>query len=405
MSNAEVSSSPVAPPKANLGPKAWLRQNLFSSWHNSLLTVIVLSVFAWILWNLLTWVTTSAQWEIIKVNLPLFFVGRFPQAEYWRVWTILALIATCSGFSWGVIARRVPKLLSRNILIGLAVAGIGLISLPTAVPFKLLNLAMLGLIIVTAWGGKQLGRLIPAVGSWLSLIWMTLFLVSFWLLRGGLGLEVISTNDWGGLTLTLLAAVISIVVCFPIGVGLALARQSTLPAVRWLSTLYIEVIRGVPLVSILFMGQVIFPLFLPEGVRPDRVFRAIAGLSLFYAAYVAEDVRGGLQSLPRGQTEAAQALGLNPVLLTSLIILPQALKISLPSLVGQFISLFQDTTLLAIVGLVELLGITRNILAQPQFLGRYAEAYLFDGLLFWIFCYAMSRASRKLEAALNTDHS
>lgn len=404
MSNAEIDSSAIAPPLERIGIKAWLRKNLFSSWHNSLLTLIVVSIFAWILGNLVAWATTTAQWQIIKVNFPLFFVGRFPKAEYWRIWTIFGLICGFSGLSWGVIARGVPKLFSRNILIGVSVAGIALISLPTPVPFKILNLVMLGIVVGTAWLGKQLGKTIPGLGKSLALGWFGVFLASFWLLKGGLGLETISTNNWGGLTLTLFASVVSIVLCFPIGMSLALARQSSLPVVRWLSTIYIEVIRGVPLVSILFMGQVILPLFLPEGIRPDRVVRAIAGLSLFYAAYVAEDIRGGLQSLPRGQTEAAKALGLNSPLIISLIILPQALKISLPALVGQFISLFQDTTLLAIVGLVELLGITRNILAQPQFLGRYAEAYLFDGILFWIFCYGMSQGSRKLESVLNKEN-
>lgn len=400
----EAHSSAIAPPKNSIGIKAWLRKNLFSNWQNSLLTIIVVSIFAWILWNLAAWATTTAQWQIIKVNLPLFFVGRFPKTEYWRIWTILGLISGFSGLSWGVIARGTPKLFTRNVLMGIVIVAVALISLPTPVPFKLLNLVMVGIIVGTAWLGKQLGKTIPALGKWIAFGWFGVFLASFWLLRGGFGLELISSNDWGGLTLTLFASVVSIVLCFPIGVSLALARQSSLPAVRWLSTVYIEVIRGVPLVSILFMGQVILPLFLPEGVRPDRVVRAIAGLSFFYAAYVAEDIRGGLQSLPRGQTEAAKALGLNPFLITSFIILPQALKISLPALVGQFISLFQDTTLLAIVGLVELLGITRNILAQPQFLGRYAEAYLFDGILFWIFCYAMSQGSRKLESVLNREN-
>jgi general L-amino acid transport system permease protein len=174
--------------------------------------------------------------------------------------------------------------------------------------------------------------------------------------------------------------------------------------VRLFSVLYIEVIRGIPLIAILFMGQVIIPLFLPEGMRPDRVLRAIVGLTLFSSAYLAENVRGGLQSIPKGQEEAAKALGLNPPLTVSLIVLPQALKAVIPAIVGQFISLFQDTTLLSIVGLEELLGMSRSILANPNFIGRYSEVYLFVGLLYWIFCYAMSLGSRYVEKKLNTGH-
>ena len=184
---------------------------------------------------------------------------------------------------------------------------------------------------------------------------------------------------------------------------LALGRRSKLPVFRGLSIAYIELIRGVPLISILFMGQVLIPLFLPEGVRPDRVVRAIIGLTIFSSAYLAENVRAGLQAVPQGQTEAAQSLGLNKPLTMSLIVMPQALKIAIPAIVGQFISLFQDTTLLGIVGLVELLGITKGLLANTRYLGDYAQAYLFIATIYWIFCYAMSFGSRKVEAALNTD--
>jgi len=198
--------------------------------------------------------------------------------------------------------------------------------------------------------------------------------------------------------------VVSILLCFPMGVLLALGRQSSLPIVRLFSVMYIEIIRGVPLIAILFIGQNMIPLFLPQGMRPDNVYRAILGLTLFSAAYLAENVRGGLQAIPRGQMEAAYALGLNPALTTLLIILPQALKISIPAIVGQFISLFQDTTLLSIVSILELLGISRSILANPSFIGRYWEVYLFIGVIYWLFCYLMSIGSRRIEASLNTEH-
>jgi general L-amino acid transport system permease protein len=217
-----------------------------------------------------------------------------------------------------------------------------------------------------------------------------------------LGLEETETDVWTGLLLTLLTASVSIVISFPIGVMLALGRQSELPVVRWFSILYIEIVRGLPLIGILFLAQVMLPLFLPpEFERMDRVLRAIAGLVLFSAAYLAENVRGGLQAVPRGQAEAARALGLNSVLVVCLIVLPQALKAVIPAIVGQFIALFKDTALLALFGLLELTGISRSILAQPEFLGRYAEVYLFIGLIYWVFCYGMSLASRRLEQKLN----
>ena len=220
---------------------------------------------------------------------------------------------------------------------------------------------------------------------------------------GFFGFQPIGTNNWGGLTLTLFLAITGIALCFPIGVLMALGRRSNLPIIKGLSIAYIELIRGVPLISILFMGQVMIPLFLPEGVRPDNIVRAIVGLTLFSSAYLAENVRAGLQAIPRGQVEAAASLGLNNPLTLGLIVLPQALKTAIPAIVGQFISLFQDTTLLGIVGLVELLGITNSVLANPKYLGDYAEAYLFIAILYWFFCYAMSLGSRRIEQALNTE--
>jgi len=210
---------------------------------------------------------------------------------------------------------------------------------------------------------------------------------------------------WNGLLLTLLAAIISITLSFPIGVLLALGRQSSLPVVRWFSILYIEVIRGLPLIGILYFAQVMLPLFLPpEFPNLDRVVRAIAGLILFSAAYLAENVRGGLQAVPRGQSEAARALGFNPALVVLLIVLPQALKAVIPAIVGQFIGLFKDTSLLALFGILELTGMSRSILAQPQFLDRPKEVYIFIGVIYWIFCYSMSVTSRRLERQLNVGH-
>ncbi len=397
-------SSRNAPPFKENNPVEWLRKNFFSSWYNTLLTIILFSIISWAITGFISWATTQAEWQVIEANLPLLMVGRYPRDQYLRIWLIVGIICSLSGFSWGVIARNATTLFTLPVLILIAVLPAIMLLIPVTIPFKLLLIGMVILVIATAWVGKKLGIKNTNLGKYLSFSWFIAFLLILWLIGGGLGLKSVSTNDWGGLMLTILMAVVSIFLSFPLGVLLALGRQSTLPVIKIFSIGYIEIIRGLPLISILFMGQIMIPLFLPDGMRPDRILRAIVGLTLFSSAYLAENVRGGLQSVPIGQKEAAKALGLNIPLSLGLIVLPQALKVAIPSIVGQFISLFQDTTLLSIVGLVELLGISRSVLAQPQFLGDYAEVYLFDGVLFWIICYAMSVGSRQLEKKLNTTH-
>jgi general L-amino acid transport system permease protein len=390
---------PIAPPVSpSLSPVEWLRKNLFSSWYNSILTVICLVVLFQGLKTISLWLFTQAQWAVVQGNLRLFFVGLFPQELYWRVWLSLGIIAAIAGLGWGF-SQKNSRLWSRPVLFALGVAIAAVVFLPIGLMPRLWLLAVLVVAAVGVGVGRQLT---PQLGSWLPAAWVVCFLLVFWFIKGGLGLEGTDTNVWNGLLLTLLMAVISITLSFPIGVLLALGRQSNLPVVRWFSILYIEVIRGLPLIGILFLAQVMFPLFLPPEFRQmDRVLRAIAGLVLFSAAYLAENVRGGLQSVPRGQAEAARALGLNPALVVLLIVLPQALKAVIPAIVGQFIGLFKDTSLLALFGLLELTGISRSVVAQPQFLGRYAEVYLFIGVIYWVFCYSMSLASRRLEQKLN----
>ena len=192
----------------------------------------------------------------------------------------------------------------------------------------------------------------------------------------------------------------SITLSFPIGVALAIGRRSRLPVVRLLSTGFIEIVRAVPLITILFMAALLFPLFLPETVRIDNVIRAMGGLTLFSAAYVAENVRGGLQAIPAGQVEAAQAIGLRSWQTNLYVVLPQALRITIPANVGLFISLLKDTTLVAIIGLLELLGVGRAVLAQPEWLGANFEVYSFVAVVFFVLCYALSQASYRLEREL-----
>ncbi|MFM6105305.1 MAG: amino acid ABC transporter permease [Sphaerospermopsis kisseleviana] len=330
----------------------WLRKNLFNNWYNTVLSILCLIFLFWIIKGIVVWVFTQAQWQVIQANLHLFLVGRFPKTLYWRLWIVLGIITTLSVITWSLFTKK------QNVI---------------------------------------KNRFSQFITPWLAPTWLLSFAINIWLIGGGFVLKSVSTNLWNGLLLTLLMAIVSIVLSFPIGVLLALGRTSNLLIIRWFSILYIEIVRGLPLIGILFIAQVMLPLFLPNDLRLDRLIRGIAGLVLFSAAYMAENVRGGLQSIPRGQFEAGKALGLNSVLVLILIILPQALRAVIPAIVGQFIGLFKDTSLLSLVGLVELTGIARSILAQPRFLGRYAEVYIFIGAIYWVFCYSMSLASRRLE--------
>jgi general L-amino acid transport system permease protein len=240
--------------------------------------------------------------------------------------------------------------------------------------------------------------------GWIVLGWGLSFVLTIFLLRGYRGaafLPEVGSGQWGGLLLTFLLAIVGITASFPIGVLLALGRQSSLPVVKTLCILFIEIVRGVPLVTILFMTSILLPLFLPDTLRIDRVLRAMLGMTLFAAAYMAENVRGGLQSIPRGQYEAAKAMGLSRVHTTLLIILPQALRVVIPVIVGQFIALFMDTTLAVIVGLLELLAVGGAVLnSNPRWLLLDMEVYGFIAVIFWVFTYSMAFASRRLEEAV-----
>ncbi len=392
----------IAPPiSPSLSPVEWVRKNLFSTWYNGILTVVCLLVLFQGLKTLIPWLFAQAQWAVVQTNLRLFFVGLFPQQSYWRVWFSIGIIAAIAALSWGFSQKNI-RLWSRPVLFALSIAIAAAIFLPIDLTSRFWLLAIIAVAAAGVWTGRQLP---PNIGSWLPIAWPVSFLIILWFIKGGLGLEETSTNVWNGLLLTLLAAAISITLSFPIGVLLALGRQSNLPVIRWLSILYIEVVRGLPLIGILFFALTMLQFFLPpELPNLDRVVRAIAGLTLFSSAYLAENVRGGLQAVPRGQSEAARTLGLNPALVVLLIVLPQALKAVIPAIVGQFIGLFKDTSLLALFGLPELTGISRSILAQPDFQGRYAEVYIFIGAIYWIFCYSMSLASRRLEQKLNVDN-
>jgi general L-amino acid transport system permease protein len=343
----------------------WARANLFSSSGNAALTLLSLTGIAFVLWHALDWALFSAAfagkdggacaepsvgacWPFITRKLGLFMYGRYPAAERWRV----------------------------DLTYVLALAGLLPLMIP-GVPGKL----------------------------WTSLYLLVAFpILGFVLVRGGIpGLRYVPTDLWGGLFLTLVVASVGIAASFPIGILLALGRRSELPIVRWASIAFIEFVRGVPLVTVLFMSSVMLPLFLPSDVTFDKLLRALIGVALFSAAYLAEVIRGGLQAIPRGQYEAADSLGLSYAQKMGFIVLPQALKLVIPGIVNSFISLFKDTSLVLIIGLFDLLGIVQQSISadakwfSPQ---TAATGYVFAGAVFWIFCFGMSRYSAFLEHRL-----
>jgi general L-amino acid transport system permease protein len=355
---------------AGLGAEAerlWraLRVRLFPTPVQSAVSVVLLLLLARVVYGFVDWALLSAVfrgesgaacrvpdagacWPFVTHKMSLFLYGRYPEAELWRV----------------------------HLTLGLALGGLAPLLSP-GVPHK----RALALYMLVAF---------PVLATLL--------------LSGGvLGLEWVPTELWGGLLLTLVIASVGIATSFPLGILLALARRSELPLVRWTAAAYIELVRGVPLVTVLFMASVMLPLFLPPDITIDKLVRALVGVSLFSAAYVAEVIRGGLQAIPRGQYEAADALGLGTWRKMLFIVLPQALRLVIPGLVNSFISLFKDTSLVLIIGLFDLTGIIQqSVQADAQWFTPQTAAtgYFFAGLVFWLFCFAMSRWSAALEASL-----
>jgi general L-amino acid transport system permease protein len=392
-----MTSETLAPPRTVVGPLAWMRRNLFSSIGSSLATGLTIGLLLWLVVTLGAWALSEARWQVVTSNLRLFLVGQYPVDQAWRIWLNLAILSGLAGVSAAVFGRT-----TRALAVSLSAFQVLLAALMAVSPVGLL--ITLGLLANAAgvWVALVIGLRVRVPRRPLVLAWLVSIPVSF-LLINGLGqtpLSEVRSNAWGGLLLTVLLALVGILLSFPLGVLLALGRRSTLPAARVLSTAYIELIRGVPLVTILFMADIMLPLLLPGELRIDRVARAMGGITLFSAAYVAENVRGGLQAIPTGQIEAAHALGLNTPQTNIYVVLPQALRAVIPANVGLFISLLKDTTLVTIVGLLELLGIGRAVLAQPASLGAHLEVYVFIGVVFFILCYAMSQASYRLERAL-----
>lgn len=350
----------IKPPITSVGVLGWAKTNLFNNFFNSLLTLATLYLLWQVLppfirWALIDshWLTNGeacrggegACWSVIPANLRFIIFGFFPYESQWR--PLLAMI----------------------MLVGL------LFYSRNRVHWK-----------------KSL------VYAWMA----ALFIMGL-LMRGGImGLAPVESTQWGGLPLTLLLSVFGLAAAYPLGVLLALGRQSQMPAVKTLCIVYIEMIRGVPLITLLFMSSIVFPLFLPEGVTVNVILRAQVAIIMFTAAYIAEVVRGGLQGMATGQYEAADSLGLNYYQTMRLVILPQALKIVIPPTVSQLISALKDTSLVVIIALYDLLKTTQTVLSDPKWTAFSSEAYIFVALIYFGLCYFMSSYSRRLEKELDT---
>lgn len=388
-----------------------LRQELFATPADGLLSLGLITLLLVGGTKLLQWMFQQAQWAVIQANSTLLAVGRYPQAEQWRLWLVLLLLTAATGATWGLLRAhprhdRAGQLWPRNdrlataLLLVLAFLSPWALQLSLAIQMRWWAIATV--LLLSRWLAGRHGATLPArLKQLFPLVWPLLYLVGLGLIGGGLGLISVPPSEWGGLLLTLLVSSFAILLCFPIGVLLALGRRSELPLLRWGSVLYIEFIRGAPLITLLFLGQNILGFLLPGGIAPDRVWRAAWVLTFFAAAYLAEAVRSGLAAIPSGQLEAARSLGLNYPQALRTVVMPQALRVALPSMVGQFISLLQDTTLLSLIGLLDLLGVARAVMANPQYLGRNAEVYLTLAVLFWCSCAALGLGSRALEKRLD----
>lgn len=349
----------LRPPITHIGVIGWVKNNLFNGVFNSILTVVTL-FFLWKVvpplfrWALIdsAWHTTGqacrqaagACWSVISMNYRFILFGFYPYEQQWR-------------------------------------------------PF----LAMMILFGLLFYSRDRNHWKKPLAYAWI----IGLFTMDL-LMKGGIfGLSSVESTQWGGLPLTLLLAVFGLTAAYPLGVILALGRRSRMPGVKVLCILYIELIRGVPLISLLFMSSIIFPLFLPEGITFNKILRAQVAIILFTAAYIAEVIRGGLQGMSRGQYEAAESNGLNYYLTMRLVILPQALKIVIPPTVSILISAFKDTSLVVIIALFDLLKTTQSVLSNPEWMGFSREAYVFVAILYFLGCFSMSNYSRRLEKELS----
>ncbi|MCY4560621.1 MAG: amino acid ABC transporter permease [Chloroflexi bacterium] len=411
----EPTTTQLPPPRSETGLVGWLRANLFSSGFNTVLTVVVGALAGWALWFGLLWLFVDSDFTVIKTLGGLLLIGQYNSEQacgearncFWRPQVALLLVTLMLGMSWAVAGGGLTKRIA--ILVTVVVA------LFAFLPYSLERMGWdVRLLLVANVPALLLGWALArytALGTWrwVAILAVVAFLLTLVLLRGlpGVpGLQPVSLLYWGGLMLNLLLAVAGIVVSFPIGIALALGRRSRLPVVKLLCVVFIEVFRGVPLITLLFMSQVLVPLAFPENFPLDSLLRAAIIITLFSAAYTAENIRGGLQALHPGQAEAARALGLPGWQTTLLISLPQAIRNVIPAIVGQFIALFKDTSLVYIIGMLDIVELSRKFATSHvengmlPYLDDVHEVFIFLAVVFWIFCFGMSYVSGRIERHL-----
>ncbi|MBY5369816.1 MULTISPECIES: amino acid ABC transporter permease [Rhizobium] len=364
------------PPPGETGAVAWIRRNLLATPKDVILTILALALIAWAVPHLVNWLFIQAVWSGPDRTFCATTIQGGIQPDGW------------SGACWAFISAKYDQFIFGRYPLGErwrpAIVGI------------LFILLLVPMLIPSA----------PRKGMNAILLFAVLPVLAFWLLHGGFGLEVVDTPLWGGLMVTLVLSFVGIAVSLPCGILLALGRRSKMPVIRMLCVTFIEVIRGVPLITVLFMASVMLPLFLPTGWNVDKLLRALIGVSIFTSAYMAEVIRGGLQAIPKGQFEGADSLGLGYWQKTRLIIMPQAIKLVIPSIVNTFIGTFKDTSLVTIIGMFDLLGIVKLNFSDANWASAVTPitGLIFAGFIFWLFCFGMSRYSGFMERHLDTGH-
>jgi general L-amino acid transport system permease protein len=415
----------LLPPPSERGIIKWARERLFNTWYNALGTAAMIYVVYLTVPGLLNWVFFDAVWlaknnkecwaqgdgacwGFIRARITFFMYGFYDADSHWRPNTALFTLV-CAGAI--VIIPQTPDQLKRYaamfitfvfpwIAAGLLVGPVSFSVLQSTIGQVLCGALFVGAVAL-AWHAHRHNDATRRIIG-LSVVYaITVLLVLSW----GLGLPELESRSFGGLLLTLVLAITSIFVSLPLGILFALGRRADgLPLLRYFCIGVIELFRAVPLITVLFMAQFMIPLFLPQGFSFDDVIMALVGLVIFYGSYMAEVVRGGLQAMPRGQYEAASSIGFNYYLSMRLIILPQALKIVIPGIVSQFIGIFKSTSLVTIIGLFDILNVAKSSIADTKWLGMEWEGYAFVAMIYWIFCFSMSRYSQWLERRLDTGH-
>ena len=387
----------------------WMGANLFGAWYNSALTVMACIALVLALWFGLGWILLEADWTVVPTLGGRFIIGQYNieaacpgQNCFWRPQAALLLITILLGMGWKVAGGGLTKCIA--LVVGGAAAAFAFLPYGLdrmGLDVRLLLLANLPALAV-GWALARYTRL--GTAAWIAILSGIVFLLTLVLLRGIPGvplLQPVSVIFWGGMMLNLLLAVAGIGLSFPIGIALALGRRSRLQVLKLMCIAFIEIFRGVPLITLLFMSQVLVPLAFPENFPQNSLVRAAIVITLFSSAYMAENIRGGLQSLHPGQAEAARALGLPGWQTTLFISLPQAIRNVIPLIVGQFISLFKDTSLVYIIGMLDVVEISRAFIqGNPEYLGSAKELFIFLALVFWVFTYGMSYVSRRVEQHL-----